>query len=1178
MARIENHQDLGRPSCRYVISGSFPENEFSQFRAYCASSNIIFVDELQPYDYVAFRTQSKADVEFVRKIRARADVLISDEAIIASGTDDSKPVTSELESESLPPVSEYHNTPYEMSLKAAADAYMNSPLDGLAIPNRVRHRLVSLGITTIGKMLLTTPEQFLSLGFIGAYSLGVIKSISEDLVRDFINQKPIIQNTHPISDFKQEIDKKHVFSEQTTENPEKQGSDHLQPANDFDKDTLNTVLIVAANEYMDVSLDMLNLSIRINNRLQKEGFDTVGKILLATDNQLLSLKHLGERSLQEIREVLSMFLQNFINQNPTWKDKIDRDPREILQLANQAVTNIDANISAELRLHIENMLSSNPQSDYELVLTNKESKIIKGILQAIEVIGIEICKLAYDDPAGTNPVIQAFQTFIGVQEAVQTIRKLFEAIPVLRRTKQLAPYIKLFNQLNHFSEYHRSKTFSTCKTINDIKDNIFFIAEQENQCYVKYFLEWLSFDILEFVKLILAETVGEGEGRKEQILSRRAAGETLETISEAFDLTRERIRQIEGQAIQVFTKYRDSYPLLLAISAELNSETIITSDDVRTLIPDSEILLYLLKKLPDNQFKFDKHIDCFYLPTVVDPDSVCDFVSGLPKLIYESEREPLLNQLSQNNNIPRKYLDLVFKKHYLQTGTIWHAGKMSQALMYSFVIEKYFPNGFRLYDHDDIVRFRNYVRKMFGDIGGSESDRALWGIIQKISILYDRGMYIHPSHVNIPDDLIGRIEEFFISSGRTSMAFHELYDKFADELLMQANITNRYSLQGVLKIQLGEKYIFYKDGISTKEGYKITQEIEKYIRKNSPVSKDTIMAAFSGISEAMLMQNIARLPSVILTDYCTYIHSKGLKLTVDDYSIIKIIKTYTDDYPVTASKLLENLYSTHSDFLFRNNISSPNTLFGILQFMFSDMFSFSRPYISSLNSGNISKREIILSLLEGQERVNITDLITLCEEHHLSFRSPALMMRALQDGYLRVDEDTLVSTNNINVPHEKLNEIKELLSNAIFLNGYLAFRSIDNFIFYPDIGFPWTPFLLRSMMDKYFPNDFKIIDNPTSQDIAFDLIVDPKLEIDNYEDLVKAVIKTEHSHDPFTDLTSVVKWLIDEGLLTKKAAIIKEEMGLFNSFTIQLVNRILPKFFIDGSFMYTDEYGKLVIR
>ncbi len=504
-------------------------------------------------------------------------------------------------------------------------------------------------------------------------------------------------------------------------------------------------------------------------------------------------------------------------------------------------------------------------------------------------------------------------------------------------------------------------------------------------------------------------------------------------------------------------------------------------------------------------------------------------------------------------------------------------GKLNRASMYGFVIDKYFPNGLRLYDDDDISRLRKYMREVFGDIGGSESDRALWGTVQRICILFDRGVYICPSRISIPDGLIHRIEEYFIRSGRTSMTFHELYDKFAEELLMQANIANRYSLQGILKSRLGEKYIFYRDGISTIEGYKITQEIETYIRNNSPVSKDRIMAAFSGISEAMFMQNIARLPSVILIEDSIFIHSEGLILTDDDYNIRKIIKSHTSDSPVTASKLLEYLYSTYADFLVRNNINSPNTLFGILQFMFSDEFSFSRPYISSLNTIGVSKREIIISLLEGQERVNISYLLSLCEEHHLSFQSPTLMIRALQDDYLRADEDTLVSLINIKLTDEKLNTIKELLSNAIHYKGYLAFKSIDNFIFYPDLGVPWTSFLLRSIIEKYFSTDFNIIDNPSIQDIAFDLIVDSRQEIDSYEDLIRSVIRTEHHRDPFNDQTSVVKWLIDEELLTKKA-VIEENLGVINSPAIRIVSKHIPKFITNDNFMYTDEFGKLIIN
>ena len=113
MVLTDNDQDLEGVIQRSLISESFPEHEYSQFREFCASSNIFYVDELRPYDYVAFRTQSKTDVEFVRKIRTRAEGILSDKAITTSSFSDSKPVTRELESESPTLVGDQDNIAWE---------------------------------------------------------------------------------------------------------------------------------------------------------------------------------------------------------------------------------------------------------------------------------------------------------------------------------------------------------------------------------------------------------------------------------------------------------------------------------------------------------------------------------------------------------------------------------------------------------------------------------------------------------------------------------------------------------------------------------------------------------------------------------------------------------------------------------------------------------------------------------------------------------------------------------------------------------------------------------------------------------------------------------------------------------------------------------------------------------
>lgn len=158
MDEIDNSKDLKKKDHKFTISEYFPESEYVQFREYCASNNLVLLDELRPYDYVAFRAQFNENIEFVRKIRSLVEAIKSNQTIITPGTNNPVPINRFLDVTSPAQLDEKIEITWEESVQATAEAYMNTPLDQLELPNRVRHRLMSAGIMTIGKMLLTTPE------------------------------------------------------------------------------------------------------------------------------------------------------------------------------------------------------------------------------------------------------------------------------------------------------------------------------------------------------------------------------------------------------------------------------------------------------------------------------------------------------------------------------------------------------------------------------------------------------------------------------------------------------------------------------------------------------------------------------------------------------------------------------------------------------------------------------------------------------------------------------------------------------------------------------------------------------------------------------------------------------------------------------------------------------------
>ena len=128
--------------------------------------------------------------------------------------------------------------------------------------------------------------------------------------------------------------------------------------------------------------------------------------------------------------------------------------------------------------------------------------------------------------------------------------------------------------------------------------------------------------------------------------------------------------------------------------------------------------------------------------------------------------------------------------------------------MYYVVLEKYYPDGIKLYDDSEAIRFRNYVRGLFGDVDLPENNRAIDVRVTELTILCDKGKRILPNGIKIPIELLRKIHDAIIEFDRNEILFRELFERFKNELLENSNITNKYFLQGVLKQNYSYEFNF----------------------------------------------------------------------------------------------------------------------------------------------------------------------------------------------------------------------------------------------------------------------------------------------------------------------------------------------------------------------------------
>lgn len=70
-----------------------------------------------------------------------------------------------------------------------------------------------------------------------------------------------------------------------------------------------------ANSALDITIDELELSVRSYNSLKRAGITTVGDLVLKTEDEMMRIRNLGQKSFVEIKDKLSSFGLTFKNEN-----------------------------------------------------------------------------------------------------------------------------------------------------------------------------------------------------------------------------------------------------------------------------------------------------------------------------------------------------------------------------------------------------------------------------------------------------------------------------------------------------------------------------------------------------------------------------------------------------------------------------------------------------------------------------------------------------------------------------------------------------------------------------------------------------------------------------------------------------------------------------------------------
>lgn len=910
-------------------------------------------------------------------------------------------------------------------------------------------------------------------------------------------------------------------------------------------------------KYANIPIEAVSLNARSLGILKRGQIYTVEQLLSSSSAEIFGFRQSGRESVAHIIARLNEYLSDSSENTDVSIGK-----------------SVKKNEKSPLGFHIREMFTEAVQemlhgTPYDVLsLTEDEKNYIGRCILAKEVIGEEACLLALENPKSVIPVMSCLLKFSeNTSQKIKflgNVRDEITKLPPTRRKKRLSPYLQY-----RIDQYPHMKTFAAqIPQETDIQGILPFFdtfwnqsgeISPEEQKETILFLQWLNYDFLSLVQA-LQETL-QRQGRGQYVIEERAKGATLEQIASPIGLTRERIRQIEHKVVRslIHTLTHGKYKLIHLIYLETGGKDILRLPDIETYLGDdiARIVWYIVKRgeLKSKNYRYDSGLDALIFSGHANSEKLEKALKSMPDVFFEGEMENLIKDAADRYGLSVDLLREHLLRLYHIDGVCYHKDRLTIVQMCLYVLKERFQNGYKIADELDQKRFLSALKEVFGS-QGTTTARALDAKIGSIGVLCDRGKYIHPDYAEAPQALIDGINQYIENSPRTVLPYAEIYQAFSDRFF-GTRISNRYALQGALK-KYGCPFILRKDYVTKDRSMSMTEEFNRFVKSKGEVYKSEIFEEFTAFSDANIMFLLNRCPEIISLDNGHYMHASCLSCSEGErVKMAAYLKNACYPIPVSTRSLLNDFTLHFTNFMSRNHIDTPGKLFGILQYLFKDQFHFSRPYVSLEDMGVITRRGVILRLLDDCESIEINDLLQMCEENGTLIHSATDLIQMVQPDFLRISENILIRRDLTGLTEEVIEEAVQNIQEAVRgNNGYFAAKNITDYSWYPLIQVEWNPFVLESVA-ALAGNALPTLRIPSSLADAPPLTIftGEQYADDDLNSLIVKVLSEEHRKEPFRTQSEVLRWLQEQGLCNAK----------------------LPDFLTKEGYLFIDENGRLQV-
>lgn len=596
--------------------------------------------------------------------------------------------------------------------------------------------------------------------------------------------------------------------------------------------------------------------------------------------------------------------------------------------------------------------------------------------------------------------------------------------------------------------------------------------------------------------------------QEKEVLMYRSQKYTLQDIGEQYALSRERIRQIQNNALELFDHFihnasfylfsKDGFLDLEQIEAAFSSEAM--------------KLIYFIFEEHD-AFKYDEDVQKIVMDSQENEAIIAEQIDYLSSKNYVQKRD-ISHVLSFLEKKGIQYYDFHDLKKKLLKDRFYQVGdtlvKMDRvAAPYLYVIKEFYPDGIELkqmVETDDFRAMLHQTKQLFPIDTSQVNVRQLVSRLTPELKAIDRSLWLHEDHFYFDRPLIHQIVEDLKASEKESFYFPEIFNIYEKEL-RAAKIYNRYHLRTALEEVVGDSFEMNRDVIK-KTGAQfvsLDEQIENYLKdKQKSVFLEHIKQAFRYHSETMVYFALSDSPNILRWGYSRYIHKANVAPLKKRQEIASILSTrYEDKAYFSVSDFIE-VVDRFNDFS-AYEIYTKEDITYFLDFYFKHEFAYDNGviwFVDQLPQQSIERVQSILQL-ENDAFIDIDALYRFSQEYKLSYNESRYLIETVFYHCIRHSK-TLFYAPKIQLETVQLEAFRDAIKDQLSSAPFVTIAEIFDKALLPAAPITWTVESIVSILKKDLSESFDVFSIGPDKMLSTWGIVSEKGRFESLSDAVYA--------------------------------------------------------------------------